>query len=392
MTPGLAYKVYFIVYCSISRRVEGFCGMSDLEKKRRNSSFELLRIVSMIMILGLHYLNAGIGGGLKTEDVLNHYLAVGFESICIISVNCFVLISGYYMIHERRIRIKKMLNLFLMMVFYGLLLFGIALLTGEKEFSAKNLFAAAIPFVVGKKWFLRTYLILMLLSPFLNRLIEVISKKQLFAICMILLVLFSFWPSFLPKPPVTDGGYGIIQFITLYFLAAFARKYYTPMMDRRSRMISCLIVFLSVIAIFMTTFVPKLSHRQWNYNYLFNIIGSMSLFALFLNFKPFTNLLINNVAKLCFGVYLSHATLQKLIYHQIMNISYYRETKWFVLHFFICIVLQFCVFAFIDYARMKIWPYTIGRIMRVKYLDRIEEKVNGYVDSEEISILSETSK
>ena len=354
-------------------------------KLRRNSPFELLRIISMMMILGLHYLNKNIGGGLRTENQLNQYLAVGLESICITSVNCFVLISGYYMIYEKQVRLIKILDLLLMMVVYGFVFYWIAVLTGEKTFALEKMAITVVPFLAGERWFLRTYIILMFLAPFVNRLIEGIGKKQLLALVVIQLLFFSVWPSFLPKPPITDKGYGIINFLTLYFIAAYIRKYYMPKTDRWSRAISGFIFFASVTVIILTALVPKLSERKWNYNYLFNITGSVALFCFFLNIKPFTNHLINQIAKLTFGVYLSHTILQKLVYHRIMNIAYYRETVWFVPHFVLCVVAQFCVFAFIDYLRLTVWPYTAGRISGCRIAKNIEKKINEYVDPETVA-------
>lgn len=58
----------------------------------RSSNFELLRIISIIMIITLHYLeyyalpHANIG-------TLNYYIIHFIESVCIMGVNCFVLIT-----------------------------------------------------------------------------------------------------------------------------------------------------------------------------------------------------------------------------------------------------------------------------------------------------------
>ena len=66
--------------------------MSD----KRNSSFELLRIVSMIMIVFLHF--NMFGGMLKNTYPSNwkYYMAWIIEYTCIIAVNIYVLISRIF--------------------------------------------------------------------------------------------------------------------------------------------------------------------------------------------------------------------------------------------------------------------------------------------------------
>lgn len=67
--------------------------------KQRNSAIEMLRILSMMMVLMVHFVGATFGlptreqlyaldSGVLWKDVL--------ESLSIVGVNCFVLISGYY--------------------------------------------------------------------------------------------------------------------------------------------------------------------------------------------------------------------------------------------------------------------------------------------------------
>lgn len=69
--------------------------------KRRAANFELLRIISMMMVVCLHYLSKG--NLLPQYIKLNHgsdYLYWLIEALCIVSVNVFVLISGYFLIEK----------------------------------------------------------------------------------------------------------------------------------------------------------------------------------------------------------------------------------------------------------------------------------------------------
>lgn len=66
--------------------------------KQRNSSFELLRIVSMILIIAHHY---SVHGGwvydyniLSTNKLFIDLLSIGGK----LGVNCFVVITGFFLV------------------------------------------------------------------------------------------------------------------------------------------------------------------------------------------------------------------------------------------------------------------------------------------------------
>jgi surface polysaccharide O-acyltransferase-like enzyme len=78
----------------------------------RNFGLELLRIISMLMIVTLHYL--GHGNVLETVDIFsfNYYIAWFIQSLSYVSVNIFVLISGYFLV-DKEFKSKNLIcNLF----------------------------------------------------------------------------------------------------------------------------------------------------------------------------------------------------------------------------------------------------------------------------------------
>lgn len=89
--------------------------------KQRASNIELLRIVLILMIIILHYLNGGMGGLLLhvRENSTNYYLGHLLESFCIIAVNVFILITGYFSVNKTNISVSKVIRLLLIMIFWG---------------------------------------------------------------------------------------------------------------------------------------------------------------------------------------------------------------------------------------------------------------------------------
>lgn len=99
------------------------------------------------------------------------------ESGGIIAVNTFVLISGYFLTGHKSVKIKKVVELYLIMCFYNILFFVIGCAVGLYTFSIKGVYAV-VSFLVSRKWFLKTYIIFMLLVPFLNKLVDNMNKSE----------------------------------------------------------------------------------------------------------------------------------------------------------------------------------------------------------------------
>lgn len=72
--------------------------------KQRNARIELLRIISMLMVIMLHCLS--MSGALNYLEGANYFIYWGMEAACIIAVDLFVLISGYFMV-EGKFRSRK---------------------------------------------------------------------------------------------------------------------------------------------------------------------------------------------------------------------------------------------------------------------------------------------
>ena len=330
--------------------------------KQRNSTLELLRILSMIGVLGCHYLNKSIGGGLNTTLPSNIVLTHFLESLCITSVNVFVLISGYFMISQKTTGLRKAIELYLILLCYYLPFYAVVCVMGEAVFSWKELAYLIVPFARGDKWFLETYILLLLFAPFLNTLIANLNKKTHLLLGIIWLMVFSVWSSFFPSPPLTDKGYGITNFVTLYLISSYIRKYLQLPKAGKSVLIALLIFVVSVLLITVSSF-SVFSGRAWGYCYFFNIMASTGIFYAFLNLPEVNNSWINTVAGLTFGVYISHSYLhfRNLIYHELMHIDRFLNSAYLFPHFLICILLQFIFFAAIEYLRQFLWKPTIGK-------------------------------
>ena len=89
--------------------------------KKRMVSIELLRVISMLMVVMLHYLGKGylipaLDGAMNATG----YVAWFLESMSAVAVNVYMLISGYFLV-ESSFKLGRLLNLLCQVIFYSVL-------------------------------------------------------------------------------------------------------------------------------------------------------------------------------------------------------------------------------------------------------------------------------
>ena len=125
--------------------------------KVRESQFELLRIVAMAMILMVHFNGVVMEKFLPVtaQPFVHLWGAELLESMAIIGVNLFVLISGYFGI---RFTANGMLKYVLWVLWYSIGLFLIACcLHPQILFDAKYAEPAMLGISHSTQWFVTSY-------------------------------------------------------------------------------------------------------------------------------------------------------------------------------------------------------------------------------------------
>ena len=108
------------------------------QKKQRELNFELLRIVSMIMIVTLHYW--GKSGFLDSADykTSGFYFAWIIRSFSFCAVNCYVLITGYFM-SQTEFKISRLIKTWLTVWVYSVVIYLLSSVVGVQQFEILGL-------------------------------------------------------------------------------------------------------------------------------------------------------------------------------------------------------------------------------------------------------------
>ena len=110
----------------------------ERETQERSSNIELLRILSMFLVLMIHYIPSRT---LPTHDTLAHdtlgtLFDLELRSISFVCVNCFILISGYFGI---RWKLKSFSNLLFQILFWAIIC-PVIVSAATDSFNATDLF------------------------------------------------------------------------------------------------------------------------------------------------------------------------------------------------------------------------------------------------------------
>lgn len=195
----------------------------------RNSNAELLRLICMLMIVVNHFVVCCFNRQAFAlgYDNAPHGIMLFMDGFFLVCVNCFILISGYYGI---RPKLRSFFSLYLICSFYALLL-ALRLYVHDApetplaEQITHVMVYALLPFSHLDSWFVSCYVALFLLSPILNLAGEHFSRKQ-YAWLLLLLTFYNVYMGYIQGDThFNEDGYTVAQFVYLYLIAGYLRRY-----------------------------------------------------------------------------------------------------------------------------------------------------------------------
>ena len=288
-----------------------------MAENKRESNIDCLRIISMLMVVCLHFFSHG---GLSSALTPSLNWAAGnlLLAACFVAVNCFVIISGYYLCTSQ-FKLKKLANIWLQVFVYSVVCcIIVSVATGS--FSLKELIKSAMTVTMRQYWFVTAYLLLYVVSPFLNCAIRAMNRKTHLLCCCTLLGIFSVLHNiiYISDFGGVNGGYSFLWFCVLYIVAAYVRLYIKKDSFGWKKPLFCYLICIAVVAgeriaaYYITPYIfgrVALTSLFYSNNSIPLVLASFSLFQFFravdIQNKVFSKL-IGVLSPLAFGVYLIH--------------------------------------------------------------------------------------
>lgn len=268
---------------------------------KRNSAIELLRIMCIWMIILYHLSMHSYGEALEHNilwDIVTNVFHIG--------VVCFILISGWFGI---KASISGGVKLIVSCLFYSIIIRCFDVFILGSPLTIKDVFATLTPIMHEEWWFMTSYIIFYILSPFANLLWEGITEKQRKMLIISLGVIMLYFGC-LGHISTINGGRDIITFLFIYYLGRVLRNKRMYIEKKSLIMMYFSVVICIFIGACMKETFPFISLiirlMCFGYNSPGLIIMAVSFFMYFANMRPFYNKWINYSASSVFSVYLLH--------------------------------------------------------------------------------------
>lgn len=328
-----------------------------MQKAQRKSGIELLRIVCMLMIIVLHaYTYGGLnqlsdsqGGSFEaTSDFIWSFFRT--------PVNVFMIITGYFMskdVLDFKKSYRRIPKVYATMLFYSIILtifafiiynyngFSVTQETTDIITSAdkleinaiKNLSSQYAKYsiikmffpILSKQWyFLTNYIIILILSPFINKVLVEIDKKQFRILLAILFVFLSIYPTIstmggfkeifsTTKVLPIEYGKSMISFLFMFIIGAYLKRFVKDDEKLHFKYLGyfiglCIIdfslyYFLGDITVNKVGIYNGAVFGQFSNPLV--ILESVSIFLFFRGFQ-FKSRIINYIAGTTIGIYAIH--------------------------------------------------------------------------------------
>lgn len=320
---------------------------AKIKKSERNSSIELLRIIAMLCIVCHHFVVYGNFEFEKISFGINKFM---LDNLALgkLGVNIFIIISGYYLI-KSNLHKEKIVRLILDVQFYALVMYSFCVAAGVEEFSSNSLFHSFTTIIYGEYWFFTAYIVLFLIAPYINILLNNLTRGQHLKLILILVFLSCF---------ISDFMYGKVYinqlgvFIMLYCIGAFIRLYPEGILDKKY--IGVLCVFSSMFMFVLFNLSKELAGIKGEYHYasqhILILAWSIGMFIMFLQITIPCSKIINTISSATFGIYLIHDNphMRSFLWETVFKNAEYTYSKLFPVHmiksvltvFVICLIIE----------------------------------------------------
>lgn len=354
-------------------------------KKHRDSNLELYRVIIMLLIVAHHYVaNSGLIDILK-ESPINptSNLMLLFGAWGKTGINCFVLITGFFMC-KSTFTWEKIIKLYLQILFYTLIIYGIFCITGHEKLSIFTLIWKIFPIKSISSGFISCFLLFYLFIPFINILLQHINKRQHKYLIILFLLIYSIIPSI---PKIFLSFNYISWFVAVYIIAAYLRSYgeHFKFKHKQWGILAILSILIGSVSVIGMSSLYKLGYISQFQPYFFisdsnkflSILIAVSSFMWFKGLKIKNSSLINAMGATTFGVLLIHANsdaMRQWLWKETVDCIGHFEPSLLITFTYasLQVLIIFIICSSIEWFRQRYFePFCLNIIHNIKYNKKI---------------------
>lgn len=341
-----------------------------VKKNVRDSRFELMRIVAMLMIIIFHICLHSIndtqisesGGPFNSPDIFHKMLIpTTFMQFGNIGNALFILISGYFMAGREKISLSKTATKLLsQLAFASLALVLLSMVIIDKE-TGVHFFIHDLSIFNTDWWFIGYYFVIILIgSLFLNKKIAQMDSRTYAGLIVVIFALVSFQWSRGRLDTMIDSFNYVLLGTVYYLVGGYAKKY--DMMSRLRTWVIWAAMLMSWVFLWMSE-INFIQLKIENYNvsgstdeffqqlirfsafHPIYVIISVSIFELMRRLPSFHSRFINFLGGSTFMIYMIHENkFMQNIYSKISWLdTLYKSPVRFLEYMCIAALVLFCV-------------------------------------------------
>ena len=311
-------------------------------KTQRQISLEILRILCMLFIIVGH-----VGGRSGIESFSS------FAAIAPHAVNCFVIISGYFLITSK-FKIERVLRVIFETIFYTFTITIVLYLLGKA--SLYDIAKSIMPFAPTKfsYWFVNKYLAVILLSPFICKVCATISKRQYQILLVTLLLIGSSLFTIFPFGELFGNGFSLLWMTTVFITGGYLRLH-APQFRYWGIATLCLLLLYNICNIYAQGLI------NLKYNSLITYTLAIATFMWFKNLQiPDKGIIAKTtifIAPHVFAAYLIHeqGLMRTYIVDLLNKFQGYMPNIIYLYLFGIVVII---ISAIVDKGRLLLFKYT----------------------------------
>ena len=291
-------------------------------EKKRETSFDILRVIAMIMVIIIHVSNVySRSFGIISNK--SYFISLCFNTISRISVPIFLMISGALLLNrefEWKSYSKRIIKyLLLILVWDSIYLIWEYFYLG---ITYDKLYKLLLNPYRAHLWFLYTIIVLYAVQPLLRKILLKIGKNIKIILLLLWLSIFSISMLNTTLASILT----IFSYIGYFIIGKYLYDYFKEKNLKKYNILFIIIILLSSSLSILLNYLFSIKHQMF-YNFFFAyrtpfIIASSISFYLFVlsNYKKDTcSKLINILSNCSLGVYLIHGifldiTVSKFVY------------------------------------------------------------------------------
>ena len=355
-------------------------------KTIRQSNFELLRIVCMLMLVAHH---CCVHGGILQTDSSNKYFALIFLPVGKICFVAFLALSMWFLC-EKQFKAERFIKTWLEVFFYSITfcILSFIFIPRSTISMIQGGVSALLPISGNSHGFASTYLFFYLLLPFVKKSVDGLEQNALKFLILLLLyaqileqiiMKFTGWMQPLFSLPTL--------FLFCYTLLLYLKRY--PVRIIENKFFTGMIVILVWAFVYVTNYMAFKNGNRYliflnsftvDESSLLYVIAGIALFFFFKEINIPQSELINKIATCTFGVLLihDHQFFRYALWQKIVKTQEWYYSDKYILYFVFVTLCVFITCSVFDFLRQ----ITIEKlIMKSKLVKIIEKKLGNILSN-----------